>query len=86
MAEVLVIQPNFDPFEEKFEGGAKFIPYQEQLQRMFRLTEENLTPQTRLVLWPETALEETTGKPPSRPTPKPCRSGASWPVTPAWSW
>ncbi|GAA3938330.1 apolipoprotein N-acyltransferase [Hymenobacter algoricola] len=57
-AEVLVIQPNFDPFEEKFEGGARFIPYQEQLQRLFQLTEQNLTPQTRLVLWPETALEE----------------------------
>ncbi|SHI42131.1 apolipoprotein N-acyltransferase [Hymenobacter daecheongensis DSM 21074] len=57
-AEVLVIQPNFDPFQEKFEGGAKFIPYHEQLQRMFRLTEQNLTPQTKLVLWPETSLEE----------------------------
>ncbi|GAA4019028.1 apolipoprotein N-acyltransferase [Hymenobacter fastidiosus] len=57
-AEVLVIQPNFDPFTEKFEGGDKFIPYEEQLRRMFQLTEQNLTPQTRLVLWPETSLEE----------------------------
>jgi apolipoprotein N-acyltransferase len=57
-AEVLAIQPNFDPYQEKFEGGDKFIPYQAQLQRMFELTEQNLTPQTKMVLWPETALEE----------------------------
>ncbi|MBO2008293.1 apolipoprotein N-acyltransferase [Hymenobacter negativus] len=57
-AEVIVIQPNFDPYVEKFEGGPKFIPYEEQLTRMLQLSEQHLTPQTRLVLWPETALEE----------------------------
>ncbi|WP_152981618.1 apolipoprotein N-acyltransferase [Hymenobacter sp. AT01-02] len=58
-AEVLVIQPNVDPFEEKFEGGSRFIPHAEQLARMLTLTEQNLTPQTKLVLWPETSLDET---------------------------
>lgn len=58
-AEVLVVQPNVDPFEEKFEGKARFIPYNEQLDRLINLTEKQLTPQTRLVMWPETALEES---------------------------
>ena len=57
-AEVVVVQPNFDPYVEKFEGGPKFIPYDEQLTRFLGLSEQHLTPQTRLVLWPETALEE----------------------------
>ena len=58
-AEVVVVQPNFDPYVEKFEGGAQFVPYDEQLTRLLRLSEQQLTPQTRLVLWPETALEES---------------------------
>ncbi|WP_046247060.1 apolipoprotein N-acyltransferase [Hymenobacter terrenus] len=58
-AEVVVVQPNLDPYVEKFEGGAKFIPYDEQLTRLLNLSEQHLTPQTRLVLWPETALEES---------------------------
>ena len=56
-AEVVVVQPNLDPYVEKFEGGAKFISYDEQLTRLLSLSEQYLTPQTRLVLWPETALE-----------------------------
>lgn len=58
-AEVVVVQPNLDPYVEKFEGGPKFVPYDEQLTRLFMLSEKHLTPQTRLVLWPETALEES---------------------------
>ena len=57
-AEVVVVQPNLDPYVEKFEGGAKFIPYDEQLTRLLSLSEQHLTPETRLILWPETALEE----------------------------
>ncbi|KAA9333068.1 apolipoprotein N-acyltransferase [Hymenobacter busanensis] len=58
-AEVVVVQPNIDPFQEKFEGGAKYIPAEQQLNRLVQQTESALTPNTRLVLWPETALEET---------------------------
>jgi apolipoprotein N-acyltransferase len=58
-AEVVVVQPNLDPYVEKFEGGPNFVPYDEQLTRLLNLSEQHLTPQTRLVLWPETALEET---------------------------
>lgn len=57
-AEVVVVQPNFDPYVEKFEGGPKFIPYDEQLTRFLALSEQKLTPETRLIIWPETALEE----------------------------
>jgi len=57
-AEVVVVQPNFDPYDEKFPGGARFVPYPEQLTRMLALSAQHLTPQTRLVIWPETALEE----------------------------
>lgn len=56
--EVLVVQPNVDPYEEKFAGTARFIPHEEQLRRLLARTEANLTPQTHLVLWPETTLEE----------------------------
>ncbi|WP_244535856.1 apolipoprotein N-acyltransferase [Hymenobacter psychrotolerans] len=58
-AEVVVVQPNVDPFLEKFSSNPNFIPYDEQLTRLIRLTEQQLTPQTKLVLWPETALEES---------------------------
>ncbi|WP_231576195.1 apolipoprotein N-acyltransferase [Hymenobacter sp. DG25B] len=58
-AEVLVIQPNVDPYNEKFESGPNFISYEEQLTRLLTLTGKNLTPQTKLVLWPETSLDET---------------------------
>ena len=57
-AEVVVVQPNFDPYVEKFEGGPKFIPYDEQLTRLLALSEQHLTSATRLIIWPETALEE----------------------------
>ena len=57
-AEVVVVQPNIDPYEEKFSDGARFVPYDEQLTRMLTLSTAHLTPATRLVIWPETALEE----------------------------
>ncbi len=57
-AEVVVVQPNVDPYTEKFAGAPNFISYDEQLTRMLDLSTQHLTPQTRLVLWPETSLEE----------------------------
>jgi apolipoprotein N-acyltransferase len=58
-AEVVVIQPNIDPYDAKFPGTPHFIPFNEQLTRLMARTEAALTPETRLVLWPETALDET---------------------------
>jgi apolipoprotein N-acyltransferase len=57
-AEVVVVQPNLDPYNEKFEGGANFVPAEQQLTRFLALSEQQMTPATRLVIWPETALEE----------------------------
>jgi apolipoprotein N-acyltransferase len=57
-AEVVVVQPNFDPYAEKFSGSPSYVPYSEQINRMLTLSEQQLTSQTRLVVWPETALEE----------------------------
>ena len=55
--EVVVLQPNIDPYTEKFAGGENFIPYEEQVERFAALTEQELTPQTKFVLWPETAFD-----------------------------
>lgn len=48
----LVIQPNIDPYTEKF--GSK-TP-EEQMDIMLQLATETITPQTRLVVFPETAI------------------------------
>lgn len=48
----LVIQPNIDPYTEKF--GSK-TP-EEQFAIMMQLAQDNITPKTRLVVFPETAL------------------------------
>jgi apolipoprotein N-acyltransferase len=54
--EVVVVQPNFDPYNEKFSGSLKSIPYDVQLNRMIQLSDKVRTKQTRFILWPETAL------------------------------
>jgi apolipoprotein N-acyltransferase len=55
--EMVVVQPNIDPYTQKFEGTPAFIPYQEQIDRMWRLSDSLITPNTQWVLWPETALD-----------------------------
>jgi apolipoprotein N-acyltransferase len=57
--EVVVVQPNIDPYKQKFVGTPDFISYDDQLTRLLTLSEQKLTPQTRLIIWPETALEES---------------------------
>ncbi len=52
--EVVVVQPNIDPYKEKF-GGVDPL---EQLERMLAQAEARITDQTRLVVFPETALQE----------------------------
>jgi apolipoprotein N-acyltransferase len=54
--EVVVVQPNFDPYEEKFSRGSRFIPYEKQLEIFIELSEKGITKDTRYVAWPETAL------------------------------
>ncbi|MBL8002760.1 MAG: apolipoprotein N-acyltransferase [Flavobacteriales bacterium] len=52
--EVVVVQPNIDPYTEKF-GGIDPI---RQLEGMLALAERTITDSTRLVVLPETALQE----------------------------
>jgi apolipoprotein N-acyltransferase len=56
--EIVVVQPNIDPYSEKFVGLDDFIPFPEQIQRFIALTESGITPETDFVLWPETALDK----------------------------
>ncbi|CAN5464361.1 apolipoprotein N-acyltransferase [soil metagenome] len=51
--EVVAVQPNVDPYNEKFSGNSD-----EQLNRMLRLASTLVTPKTRLVIFPETALPD----------------------------
>lgn len=55
--EFVVIQPNVDPFTEKFVGSENYIPVHEQINRFISLSEQAITDSTRFVLWPETAID-----------------------------
>ncbi|MGK7395695.1 MAG: apolipoprotein N-acyltransferase [Candidatus Cyclobacteriaceae bacterium M3_2C_046] len=57
--EVVVLQPNIDPYTEKFAGTEKFIPYQEQVRSFIHLSQQKITPETSFLLWPETAIDYT---------------------------
>lgn len=54
--EVLVVQPNIDPYL-KFETGTQ----QAQLDKLIRLSEGGISENTRLVVWPETAINLPNG-------------------------
>lgn len=49
---VVIVQPNIDPFSEKFDVAST----DGQIQKLINLSERNIDENTRLVLWPETAL------------------------------
>lgn len=52
--EVVVVQPNIDPYYEKFDG----MTAKDQLEKMLILGEQKLTPNTKFLVGPETALVE----------------------------
>ena len=52
--EIVVVQPNIDPYNEKFDG----LTPEDQLERMLKLAEEKITFGTKYVVFPETALQE----------------------------
>lgn len=54
-AEVVIVQPNIDPYNEKFDGIDPLV----QLDSMLHLAEQAMTPATALVVMPETALQES---------------------------
>jgi apolipoprotein N-acyltransferase len=49
---IVVVQPNVDPWDEKFVAGKE----QAQLQKLIRLSESRIDSNTALVIWPETAV------------------------------
>lgn len=65
MNKAVVVQPNIDPYTEKFpdykqpSGGPDFIPYYKQVQRMIDLSDSLIDEDTRWLVWPETSLQST---------------------------
>lgn len=49
---IVVVQPNIDPYTEKFEAGS----LEQQLNKLITLSESAINRGTRLVVWPETAI------------------------------
>lgn len=52
--EVVLVQPNIDPYNDKFDYGKA----EEQLLAMLEQARKKLSPETKLILFPETALQE----------------------------
>jgi len=48
---VVIIQPNIDPYTEKFAGDVE-----SQIQKLIALSEKQIDKNTALVIWPETAI------------------------------
>ena len=56
--EIVVVQPNIDPYTEKFVGTENFIPYDKQASLFLELAGKQVTSTTKLVVFPETAFDE----------------------------
>jgi apolipoprotein N-acyltransferase len=52
--DVIIIQPNIDPYNDKFDAST----ISSQLQTLISLSEKELDSNTRLIVWPETALPD----------------------------
>lgn len=50
--EIVAVQPNIDPYNEKFDG----MSVAQQLEKFLELAEEKITPNTKFLIGPETAL------------------------------
>jgi apolipoprotein N-acyltransferase len=64
--EVVVVQPNFDTYTQKFDYNARtgevntntYVRFEQQFNRFLELTKSKASPQTTLVLLPETAIHD----------------------------
>jgi apolipoprotein N-acyltransferase len=54
--EIVVVQPNIEPYHEKFPDGKKFIPYEQQLEILTSLAEKEISKKTSYIIFPETAI------------------------------
>ena len=55
--ELVAVQPNIDPYTEKFVDSDNFISFDQQLDRFIQLSKKGLTDSTEFLLWPETAID-----------------------------
>jgi apolipoprotein N-acyltransferase len=53
--KIMVVQPDIDPYTEKFSKQRKFIPFSQQFERLEKLTQTLLKPDIDLVVYPEAA-------------------------------
>jgi apolipoprotein N-acyltransferase len=53
---IVIVQPNIDPYEKVSTGS-----FEGQMEQLIRLSEQQVDNDTRLVVWPETALYMTNG-------------------------
>ena len=51
---IVVVQPNIDPYNMKFDASS----YEEQLKILISLSEKEIDDNTKVVIWPETALSD----------------------------
>jgi len=56
--EVAIVQPNIDPYTQKFRNSKNFIPYDVQAKQFIKQAKSVVTPQTQILLFPETAFDE----------------------------
>lgn len=54
---VVIVQPNINPYTQKFVGSSGFIPYSLQMQRFLAQAKPHLSSSTNLMLLPETAFD-----------------------------
>lgn len=51
--DVVVLQPNIDPYQEKYNG----LSMDEQLARMLEMSHQAMSPEVDYLVWPETSLQ-----------------------------
>ena len=56
--EVAVLQPNIDPYHEKFEEGRRSLTQEEQDSRLLEMAAQSVSPATRYLFAPETAISK----------------------------
>ncbi len=55
LSNVIIVQPNIDPYNNKFDAAT----ISDQMNLLISLSEKDLDSNTRLVIWPETALSQS---------------------------
>jgi apolipoprotein N-acyltransferase len=55
--EFVAVQPNVDPYTEKFIDSDNFIQFDQQVDRFIQLSNQEITGETAFLLWPESAID-----------------------------